>query len=632
MHVRSVVRIGMALTAVLLVAASAPAAKKKIEKRDDLPRHSYTLPMSGSEIVRSEDAIAKLAKQVRADLEADLASYDIADKTTVQGMQSALTTISLVQHRWDEALEHLKAARALEDKPAIKATMGLGTESRIAAIQATGSTDPAVFGPKFREEYEKRLAGLDWNVVADVLQQTKGQMEMISEPLVLGLIQEQVDPIVAKNPEVSRDIAVQLLSFRELLTQGLPVKGEAVAALQGLVDRNREEKQDIWAERSLDLAGRSDLTTTKIAVWDTGVDTAIFGKTNQLFTNPNEKADGKDDDGNGFVDDMHGIAFDLHNVRTTGNLYDMSGATRPVPTLQGWAKGLFDLQAAIDSPEAKQLRTEMSQLSQDEVKNFMEDLTRYTLYAHGTHVAGIAAAENPAARILYCRLTGDPRIIGEPPTMEDSENMAKAASDAVKYFRANGVRVVNMSWVVARSGIEAGLEQHNIGKDAEERKEMARRQFDVIREGLESAFRSAPEILFVGGAGNSNNDIEFDEFVPPMLQLDNLLIAGAVDQAGEATTFTSFGPTVNVYANGYEVESYVPGGDRLPFSGTSMASPNVANLAAKLFALDPNLTPSQVVSLILDNADVVQEGDETMRIINPRRSAEALLQANGKAL
>ena len=161
---------------------------------------------------------------------------------------------------------------------------------------------------------------------------------------------------------------------------------------------------------------------------------------------------------------------------------------------------------------------------------------------------------------------------------------------------------------------------------------MARRQFDVIREGLETAFRSAPEILFVGGAGNSNNDIEFDEFVPPMLQLDNLLIAGAVDQAGEATTFTSFGPTVNVYANGYEVESYVPGGDRLPFSGTSMASPNVANLASKLFALDPSLTPAQVVSLILDNADVVQEGDETMRIINPRRSAEALMRANGKAL
>ena len=55
-----------------------------------------------------------------------------------------------------------------------------------------------------------------------------------------------------------------------------------------------------------------------------------------------------------------------------------------------------------------------------------------------------------------------------------------------------------------------------------------------------------------------------------------------MDQAGEATTFTSFGPTVNVYSNGFEVDSYVPGGDRLKFSGTSMASPNVVNLAAEL--------------------------------------------------
>ena len=46
--------------------------------------------------------------------------------------------------------------------------------------------------------------------------------------------------------------------------------------------------------------------------------------------------------------------------------------------------------------------------------------------------------------------------------------------------------------------------------------------------------KSAPEILFVGGAGNSDNDIEFDEFVPPMFDLPNLLIAGAVDQAGDA--------------------------------------------------------------------------------------------------
>ena len=64
-----------------------------------------------------------------------------------------------------------------------------------------------------------------------------------------------------------------------------------------------------------------------------------------------------------------------------------------------------------------------------------------------------------------------------------------------------------------------------------------------------------------------------------------------MDKAGDEASFTSYGPTVVVDANGYEVESYIPGGDRLKMSGTSMASPNVANLAAKILAVNPKLTP-----------------------------------------
>jgi hypothetical protein len=188
-----------------------------------------------------------------------------------------------------------------------------------------------------------------------------------------------------------------------------------------------------------------------------------------------------------------------------------------------------------------------------------------------------------------------------------------------------------MSWVIPRSSIETALEQNGIGKTPEERKQIARDQFEVMKKGLEEAFKSAPEILFVGGAGNSDNDVQFDEFIPPMFVLPNLMIAGAVDQAGEATTFTSFGPTVNVYSNGFEVESYVPGGARVKFSGTSMASPNVVNLAAKLIALDPTLKPEETIKLILDGCDQVKEGDRTMRIINPKKSAELLAERRKKA-
>jgi hypothetical protein len=41
-----------------------------------------------------------------------------------------------------------------------------------------------------------------------------------------------------------------------------------------------------------------------------------------------------------------------------------------------------------------------------------------------------------------------------------------------------------------------------------------------------------------------------------------------------------------VYSNGFQVKSVIPGGERLKLSGTSMAAPNVTNVAAKQIALD----------------------------------------------
>jgi len=77
---------------------------------------------------------------------------------------------------------------------------------------------------------------------------------------------------------------------------------------------------------------------------------------------------------------------------------------------------------------------------------------------------------------------------------------------------------------------------------------------------------------------------------------------------------------VNVHANGFEVSSYIPGGQKLKFSGTSMAAPQVTNLAAKLFALDPALTPESAKELIL--AGCVKNG--RVNLINEANSVALL--------
>src|SRR5208283_34481 len=148
--------------------------------------------------------------------------------------------------------------------------------------------------------------------------------------------------------------------------------------------------------------------------------------------------------------------------------------------------------------------------------------------------------------------------------------------------------------------------------------------YAVWREAIATAIKNAPNTLFVTAAGNSDSDTGFTEDVPSSLRLPNLIAVGAVNQAGDETSFTSYGESVAVHADGYDVESRVPGGTLLKLSGTSMASPNVVNLAAKLFALDPSLTPEQVISLIKQGASSTDDGRR--RLIDERRSVALLAQ------
>lgn len=57
-------------------------------------------------------------------------------------------------------------------------------------------------------------------------------------------------------------------------------------------------------------------------------------------------------------------------------------------------------------------------------------------------------------------------------------------------------------------------------------------------------------------------------------------------------------------------------------SGTSMASPNATNLAAKLLALDPGLTPAEVIDLIVSGATRSEDGRRNN--IHPQGSVELL--------
>lgn len=115
---------------------------------------------------------------------------------------------------------------------------------------------------------------------------------------------------------------------------------------------------------------------------------------------------------------------------------------------------------------------------------------------------------------------------------------------------------------------------------------------------------------------------QFNELIPASFNLPNVITVGAVDRAGDEAVFTSFGK-IDVYAIGYEVESRLPGGDKLRWSGTSMASPQAVNLAAKLLAVHPRLRAAEVKKLIVDGAEEKKlSGGRSIRLLNETRSFE----------
>lgn len=181
-----------------------------------------------------------------------------------------------------------------------------------------------------------------------------------------------------------------------------------------------------------------------------------------------------------------------------------------------------------------------------------------------------------------------------------------------------------MSWGDEPGEFETWISKTGGGGDPANRKKRAAEIYGIWRDAIETAIKNAPGTLFVTAAGNSDSDSGFIDDVPASLRLPNLIAVGAVNQAGDETSFTSYGNTVVVDADGYDVESYIPGGGRLRLSGTSMASPNVVNLAAKLFAFDPSLTPAQAIDLIRQGATASDDGRR--HLIDERKSV-ALLQA-----
>lgn len=578
-----------ALLAPLPVAAQ--ASKTVVTDQTQLPRVAYPMPTPPSTLLTASDAaFAPFLASVEADVEKTLARYDIQDKATLRDYLATRLAGQVLKNDAAGIRAAVAELRAAETKPASALLAG-----RLQLAYAAGPAD-------FAATDRAAVDALPWSVVADSVKAMAGFEPIETRDTIIGGVAHDYDPIAAKTGTLDGPSARALVQFRAHLLM-IPYLPQDATILSAYIAKHNVVKPDIWGARDVTLVPSQIKAPVRIGILDSGVDPHDYAK---LMYGGASAA-------------QHGLAFADDGTPSSSDTYPLpADVAADYPRLVKLMSGTSDLQSGITSPAATAAASYLRSLDKTQENAFQREMDFVDEYAHGSHVAGIASRGNPGARLVVLRFDDNITDLPFAPTTEWANRMAANFAAIGAFLRAKHVRVVNMSWGDQVSEFEEWLAKTASISDAQERKAKAQELYNIWRGAIAKMIADTPGTLFVAAAGNGDNDASFAQDVPGSLSYPNLIVVGAVNQAGDATSFTSYGPTVVVYADGFHVPSKIPQGYTVEFSGTSMAAPNVTNLAAKLFAVDPSLTPAQVRDLIVRGATPVSGSD--LKLIDPKTS------------
>lgn len=236
-----------------------------------------------------------------------------------------------------------------------------------------------------------------------------------------------------------------------------------------------------------------------------------------------------------------------------------------------------DIDTGIDYTHEDLVNNLWDDIGYDFVAN---DKLPFDDHMHGTHTAGSigavggngkgVAGVSPVATIMALRFIS-----------AEGEGTTSDAVRAIDFAIKHGARVMSNSW----------------GGPAEDEAENK-----ALEEAVERANQA--DVLFVAAAGNDSADNDETPVYPAAIRKPNILTVAATSSKDGLAFFSNYGKeTVHVAAPGFGVLSTTPGNEYKKISGTSMACPHVAGLAALVLAENPKLTAVEVKQIIMDTVD-----------------------------
>lgn len=180
---------------------------------------------------------------------------------------------------------------------------------------------------------------------------------------------------------------------------------------------------------------------------------------------------------------------------------------------------------------------------------------------HGTHVAGIAAAETNNGEGLASaayNATYMPVKAGGAPSDPDAVGFG---FEGILYAAENGADIINCSWSGSSSS------------EAEK---------EVITLATEMG------VLVVAAAGNDGSRVQYPA------RYNNTLAVGSVETDQTRSRFSNFGYALDVLATGFDILSTSYDNEYAPKAGTSMSTPVVSGLAALVKSIHPSWSGARI--------------------------------------
>jgi len=221
------------------------------------------------------------------------------------------------------------------------------------------------------------------------------------------------------------------------------------------------------------------------------------------------------------------------------------------------------------------------------------------LEKHGTHVAGIVAASRDN-NLGAIGVANNVKIM-TVRVVPDGDEHDKDVALGIRYAVDNGAKIINTSF----------------GKRFSPNKEWV---YDALK------YAASKDVLIVNAAGNDGKNMDVRKSYPTDSKdlvtefIDNVITIGASSlyfNENLPASFSNYGQTnVDIFAPGVDVYSTIPKDEYEPLSGTSMAAPSTAGVAALIRSYYPGLTAKNVKYILMNSGvkitfDVIKPGSQT---------------------